>query len=734
MQKIPKYKALRIYFVAFLLYYLLISPVSSMLFVTNYPKFHEKIDMLKVHSDTLKKTININISSQEDSINSSNNKDTITSDYKEIITAPHETKLKRKRFMELESFFFELLMFVFILGFLFALPYRIYFRQKRKKKNIPKNIVRFCKKTMIYSPLINAGIVSIPFIITALYMMNQLFITDVFENTLKKNVYTQYWIVFIFAGILTVMFVYYWHRHLMQIKYLEHIFTKEELRKRIYPRKGRKIKYKLLISSIMTTLLPLSIVLVYLYLSLSSLKDLNLSSFTQPEMKIIFGRYYHHFETDALKSFLESMNLYYITAPDTIFMFAGIIMGIIISLVYLIFFVYWSNYAIIIPVNELLKNMQNITGGKLDNYSIVRTNDEIGELAENYNIMTEKLNVYISDIARMNEELEEKVKQRTAKIEIQKQKIEMQKAEVEAQRDEIEQQRDYVVKQRDIVAHHKKAITDSIEYAGNIQRALLPPDELLQKYLKEYFILYIPKDIVSGDFYWIYKKHTNEDKLLIAAADCTGHGVPGAFLSMLGISYLNEIVVDKDEFNPAIILNQLRDKIIKSLHQTGEVGKSKDGIDIALCSIDFKNLKIQFAGAYNPLYIIRENSNNKVLNKYENSPDYSIKYFEKSTLIEIKADKIPIGVSPKKMNNFNLKDFNLQKGDEIFLFSDGYADQFGGSKRLKFLYRRFKEILSEMYGLPMNEKLHKLKVVHNKWKGKEKQVDDILIIGIKVLP
>lgn len=732
MQKIPKYKALRIYFVAFLLYYLLIAPVSSMLFVTNYPKFHKKINLLNIQNDTLKKNLSNSVPKPSDSTNLAGNNDSISSNAQKIISAPNETKLKRKRFMELESFFFELLLLSFALGFLFALPYKIYFRRKRKNKSIPTKMVRFCKKYIIYSPLINAAIVSIPFIITAIYMMNQLFVSDVFENTLKRNVYTQYWIVFIFSGILTSMFVYYWHRHLMQTKYLDHLYSKEELRKRIYPGKGGKIKYKLLISSTMTTLLPLSIVLVYLYLSLSSLKDLNIKSFSQPEMQIIFGRYYHHFETEALRSFLESMNLYYITAPDTIFMFAGIIIGIIVSLIYLMFFVYWSNYAIIIPVSELLKNMQNTTGGKLDNYSIVRTNDEIGELTENYNIMTQKLGAYINHIAQMNEELEEKVKLRTQEIEAQKQKIEMQKAEVEAQRDEIEQQRDYVIKQRDIVAYHKKSITDSIEYAGNIQRALLPPKELINRYLKEYFILYKPKDIVSGDFYWLYKKRNNDNKLLIAAADCTGHGVPGAFLSMLGISYLNEIVVDKDEFNPAIILNKLRDKIINSLHQTGEAGKSKDGIDIALCSIDFENLIIEFSGAYNPLYIIREHVDKKVLQEYEDKADYNISNYGNSTLIEIKADRIPIGISPKKMNTFSLKSFQLKKGDELFLFSDGYVDQFGGDKRLKFLYKRFKESLSKMYGIPMNKKLEKLETIHQKWKGDEKQIDDILIIGIKI--
>ncbi len=201
---------------------------------------------------------------------------------------------------------------------------------------------------------------------------------------------------------------------------------------------------------------------------------------------------------------------------------------------------------------------------------------------------------------------------------------------------------------------------------------------------------------------------------------------------MLGISYLNEIVIDKDVFNPATILNQLRDKIIKSLHQTGESGKSKDGIDIALCSIDFENLIIEFAGAYNPLYIIRENFDENLLNEYKDKADYIVTNYKNSTLIEIKADKIPIGVSPKKMNTFSLKRFPLMKGDELFLFSDGYVDQFGGSKRLKFLYKRFKESLAEMYGIKMNEKKEKLETIHKKWKGDEKQIDDILIIGIKI--
>ncbi len=727
MTKIPKYRGLRIYVVAFLLYYMLISPMSSMLFITNYPKFHEKIDVLNYRNKKKKDK-----SFKTDSSAIQIELDTNNTGYGKIIVTPRKTKMERKNYMELESFFFELLILVFVLGFLYSLPFKIYFKNKRKNKEIHQKITVFCRKTLLHSPLIVAGIAAIPFVFTAAHMISKLFIINDFVNGLRRGIYAQYLIVFVVAGILTVMFVYYWQRHLMQTKYIEHIFTKDELRKRIYRGSRRKIKYKLLISSLMTTLLPLSIVLVYLFLSVSSIKDLNTGTFSDEELKIIFGRYYNHFDIAVLKDLLENIDLYYISVPDTFFLFGGIIMGVMVSMIYLMFFVYWSNYAIIIPVGELLKNMQLTTGGKIGNYTIVRTNDEIGELAEKYNIMTQKISAYIHDIAKMNQELEQKVKDRTAKIEQQKKEIEQQKSEVEAQRDEIEQQRDYVIKQRDEIAMHRKSITDSIEYAYSIQKALLPPDDLLKDYLKQYFIMYKPRDIVSGDFYWVHKKNLHEEKLLIAAADCTGHGVPGAFLSMLGISYLNEIVVDKNEFNPALILNKLREKVIMSLHQRAEKSKSRDGIDIALCAIDYKRKTLEYAGAYNPVYIVRKGDISELKKQHEDYQHFVFHSFETITLIEIKADKIPIGIAPKKTSNFTLKSFELKEGDEIYLFSDGYVDQFGGKNRLKFLYARFQKTLAGIYGLSMNDKLKELEEVHNNWRGSEKQIDDILVIGLKI--
>ncbi|OQY02924.1 MAG: hypothetical protein B6I20_06070 [Bacteroidetes bacterium 4572_117] len=675
MQKIPKYKGLRIYLVAFILYYMLISPMSSM-------------------------------------------------------------KPKKNR-LELETLFLKLLIAVFVMGFLYSLPFKIYFRRKRKNKPIPVFIQKFCKKTLIYSPLIHSGIASIVFIINGLYMVEKLFVTDAFQSGLKREIYLQYWLVFLLAGLLTVTFIYYWQKHRVQIKYLQFIYTNEELRKSVYRFKAGKIKYRLLISSTLTTLLPLIIVVVYMLLSITSLKELNIYAPSQTELTLIFGGYYRLFNDPVtLTELLDKYNLYYFNVPDTILMFIGIGMGIFVSIIYLLFFVYWTNSSLLKPIAELLKNMQKTTGGKLNNYSIVRTNDEIGDLAENYNVMTSKLGDYISDIAKMNAELEVKVKERTAEIEAQKEEIEAQRDEVESQRDEIEQQRDYVINQRDLISTQNKAITDSIEYAGNIQRALLPPDDVLRQCLGGHFIFYKPKDIVSGDFYWIHKKENQgyQKQVFIVAADCTGHGVPGAFLSMLGTAFLNEIVINEEEYRPAKILDKLKTNVIKSLHQTGEIGKSRDGIDIALCYIDFENLKLEYAGAYNPVYIVRKITNDDVpdIEQYKNSRFYKIEQKNGCVLIEIKADKIPIGVSPKQGASFIQKEFNLEEGDFVYMFSDGYVDQFGGTKRLKFLYSRFKETLISVNNLSIQQQLAEIEKIHNKWKGDEKQIDDILLIGIQI--
>lgn len=308
--------------------------------------------------------------------------------------------------------------------------------------------------------------------------------------------------------------------------------------------------------------------------------------------------------------------------------------------------------------------------------------------------------------------LEQKVQERTKTIEEQKKVLEVQrdelaqinieitqqKEEIEAQRDEIETQRDHIFKQNE-------EITQSIEYAKRIQTAVMPTKDSINAILPEHFILFKPRDIVSGDFYWMAKKN---NKIVVAAADCTGHGVPGAFMSMLGISFLNEIVIGDGETKPSSILNRLRRLIKGTLSQTGKEGESKDGMDIALCVIDLEAKKLEFAGAYNPLYLIRN-----------------------SELIEIKADKMPVGIYLQEKDSFTNNDVIFESGDIIYLFSDGYVSQFGGEYGRKYMAKPFKKMLAIISEKPMDKQCEMLEQEFEEWRGYNPQVDDILVIGVK---
>lgn len=315
-------------------------------------------------------------------------------------------------------------------------------------------------------------------------------------------------------------------------------------------------------------------------------------------------------------------------------------------------------------------------------------------------------------LQKEKEVLEEKVKERTKTIEEQKevlkaqrdelaqsnQEILQQKEEIEAQRDEIEAQNDYITKQN-------QEMTQSIEYARRIQTAVMPNKEKVNSILPEHFILFKPRDIVSGDFYWMSKR---DGKIIVAAADCTGHGVPGAFMSMLGISFLNEIVNVKNETKPDVILNNLRDSIKSTLSQTGKEGESKDGMDIALCAIDMQAKTIEFAGAYNPLYLIRNGE-----------------------LIEIKADKMPVGIHLTEKDSFTLNTIEFKKDDCIYIFSDGYVSQFGGEYDRKYMAKPFKKMLSIIADKPMDKQFEIIDKEFEDWRGYHPQVDDILVIGVK---
>ena len=255
------------------------------------------------------------------------------------------------------------------------------------------------------------------------------------------------------------------------------------------------------------------------------------------------------------------------------------------------------------------------------------------------------------------------------------------------------------------ISYKNEQITESISYAQRIQRASLPPEEQLKKLLPDHFIIYEPKDIVSGDFYWIKKEG---DKIIVVAGDCTGHGVPGAMLSMYGIAFLNEIVAKENIVLPDQILNHLRDTAIKSLN-AGHEKEISDGMDIALLSIheDFSYLK--YAGAFNHLWLIRGGE-----------------------LIEFKADRMPIGIHDRMQTPFSCNHVELQPGDCLYIFSDGYADQFGGEKNGKFMSKRFKNLLLENADKPMELQKNAIMNAHKEWKGETEQIDDIVIIGIKI--
>lgn len=273
----------------------------------------------------------------------------------------------------------------------------------------------------------------------------------------------------------------------------------------------------------------------------------------------------------------------------------------------------------------------------------------------------------------------------------QKQVIEEQKLVVEASKSQLEEK--------------NKEVMDSINYAKRIQDALLKAEEHESKHLPPHFILFKPKDIVSGDFYWALEK---ENHLYLAAADCTGHGVPGALLTMLGNSFLNEINAVDKLLTPAEILNQLRSKIISELKQTGRDGETNDGMDISLMRLNIETNQLQWAGANNSLYMIRQGE-----------------------LEEIKPDKQPIGYN-HKMVDFTNHSFEINQGDYICIFTDGFADQFGGPKGKKYKYNTFKNKLLEIYQNPMNEQKQLLAKEFELWKGNLQQVDDICVIGIRV--
>lgn len=315
------------------------------------------------------------------------------------------------------------------------------------------------------------------------------------------------------------------------------------------------------------------------------------------------------------------------------------------------------------------------SGSYNSEYTPLSDQDELGQ---SLLLMRKNLKEYAED-------MEEKVRERTA--------------EVVRQKEEIE-------KQSEQIAELYEQVKDSILYAKRIQEAILPSKEEINNSLKNSMVLFRPKDIVSGDFYWFSQKH---DRAIIAAADCTGHGVPGALMSMIGSSLLNEIVNEKGILEPAAILLALKHGVINALNKQSTGEQTKDGMDIAICSIPKEGNKFEYAGANNPLWMIRNGE-----------------------ILETRADRQPVGFFGDNLHTpYTNHTIEVEPNDVIYIFSDGYADQFGGPNGKKFKYSQFKKLLIEITDKKMVDQREILNTRIEDWMGDEEQIDDILIIGIR---
>ncbi|NNF02421.1 MAG: SpoIIE family protein phosphatase [Bacteroidia bacterium] len=269
----------------------------------------------------------------------------------------------------------------------------------------------------------------------------------------------------------------------------------------------------------------------------------------------------------------------------------------------------------------------------------------------------------------------------------------------------VEKRTKELMTQKEIVELKNKEILDSIHYAKKHQDAILPKTDIIRSCFNDSFVLYKQKDIVAGDFYWISSSEKNH---IVVAADCTGHGVAGALMSILGMTLLDQIVNQEGTTQPSLILDKLHNSIISSLNQ--RQNDSSDGMDIAICRFDLQKNEIEYAGANRPLWLIRNNE-----------------------VIISKADKMPIGgLQLGTRGNYSNIKIDLQKGDSIYTFSDGYADQFGGDQNKKFMTRKLRELLLEIHTKPFSDQKRILDEKFEAWKGNNEQIDDVLVIGIKI--
>ena len=299
----------------------------------------------------------------------------------------------------------------------------------------------------------------------------------------------------------------------------------------------------------------------------------------------------------------------------------------------------------------------------------------------------------------------------------------------------IKQHKNDIFEQKLMVEAKSKEITDSINYALRIQHSMFPPIHKLNKHVPESFVIFQPKDIVSGDFYWF--ETVSEKQLLFSVVDCTGHGVPGALMSVVGINQLNKIIKENNTSSPDKVLSLLDESVTQTLRQHHK-DSANDGMDMAMCLLDKNTNNLMFSGANNPLWLVTAHrEKNPVLTAYASNKkdkrDYKVTNGDKTyELIEIPADKKSIASPYKVSNDYTLHQVTLQKDDVLYVFSDGYADQFGGTDGKKFKQSRFKDLLLSIHHLPMDEQKKKITEQFHEWKGSLEQIDDVCIIGVRI--
>ena len=317
--------------------------------------------------------------------------------------------------------------------------------------------------------------------------------------------------------------------------------------------------------------------------------------------------------------------------------------------------------------------------------------------------------------------LEKTVTERTREIAQQKNEIQEKNEELNQRNEEIAAQRDEIEEQKDRIEDLFREQTNSIKYARHIQKAILPNATLLKEHLNDFFIFFKPQSIVSGDFYYT-TYHRNW--LIIAAVDSTGHGVPGGFMSMLGISFLNEIVYALEEIHVDQILNKLRTNIIYSLKQKGKPGEHKEGMEMSMIAIHKQTGMCQYAGASSPMLLARAAN--------QEAPDTThIAGLKETVLYRFEPDKMPISIYPK-MDDFVKQEFKVFPGDKLYLYSDGFMDQYGGPDIKKISSQQFQELIIKTATLPMDNQRKELETFYHKWKKNELQIDDILVMGIEI--